>query len=155
MPKNVYYDRFSSRYETFYGLPYQSRKADFVQLAKLFQGLGEKLTVTAFEQALENYFKSELGNHTLADLAVRFVPFWRGPLDRYGKPKTNGNGFQHIGQSTNWIMKFLRQVNAQSFSDEQRERLFALLDEVEVGRLDEQTAYKQLEAVKDSVEVQQ
>lgn len=104
--RNIYYDYFAEQYELFYSLPYQNKKADFVQLAKLFQGMGERLTVENWRRAVANYFASELGNHTLADLCCRFVPFWHGPLDRYGKPKRTDVG-DRPEQSSGWQMWLL------------------------------------------------
>lgn len=69
--------------------PYVSKSADFVQLNKLQKSLAGKdweLTEVRFRQAVANYFASELGQFTLADLAVRFASFHHSPLDRFGKP---------------------------------------------------------------------
>jgi hypothetical protein len=47
--------------------------------------MGDWLTAERWLQAIGNYFSSELGTYTLADLAARFNTFFRAPIDRFGK----------------------------------------------------------------------
>jgi hypothetical protein len=81
-----FYESFARCFEASNGMPYLSKKADFVQLAALRKGLGARLTPQAWEQALTNYFASHVGTRTLADVSVRFATFYKSPLDRFGKP---------------------------------------------------------------------
>lgn len=81
---------FGDAYELVYEKPYESHRGDYSQLRKLTL-LPDKtgqpwLTLERFQQGVAHYFSSDLGNHTLADLAVRFGSFYRSALDRYGKP---------------------------------------------------------------------
>jgi hypothetical protein len=66
------YEQYADRYLDSYGLPYRRRDADFVQLASLRHRLGEKLVDELWLQALENYFATPQGSHTLADVCCRF-----------------------------------------------------------------------------------
>lgn len=69
--------------------PYASKKADFVQLSvlkKTYAGKSWELDDSRFTRAVSNYFASDLGQFTLADLCVRFGAFYKSPLDRFGKP---------------------------------------------------------------------
>lgn len=81
---------FVERYEAKYGCPYQSAEKDFIQLRRMLeQGAksGEQwLNEARWLKATDNYFASELGNHTLADLSARFGAFFRNVLDKYNKP---------------------------------------------------------------------
>jgi hypothetical protein len=91
------YETFCSAFEREYSSPYRSKAADFVQLAalrKTCSGNSWDLTTDRWSKGLGNYFASDLGNHTIADLASRFSAFYRSPLDRFGKPiaAVNGNG---------------------------------------------------------------
>lgn len=86
-----FYESFREKYEAIYECPYRSKKGDFVQLSDCRKQGGEWLTLPRWSKAVEHYFSSDLGNHTLADLASRFGAFYRAPLDRYGKP-LNQNG---------------------------------------------------------------
>lgn len=90
------YEIFAEKFRDAYGMPYANKRADFVQFRAL-QSKCEKnnwpLTPERFRQATENYFASELGAHTFADLCVRFSSFYRGRLDRFSKPALNGTGF--------------------------------------------------------------
>lgn len=68
--------------------PYASKRGDFVQLTslkKILTGKNWELTESRFSHAVGNYFASDLGQFTLADLCVRFNAFYKSPLDRFGK----------------------------------------------------------------------
>lgn len=87
-PRNARYDEFTARFQAVYGAPYLSKKADFVQFAELQKKCAStnwELTQERFKRAMENYFASELGAHTFADLCARFSTFFHAPLDRFGK----------------------------------------------------------------------
>jgi hypothetical protein len=89
------YETFCSAFARDYRAPYQHTTADFVRLAALRKtctGNTWELTPERWAKGLENYFASDLGNHTLADLASRFSAFYRSPLDRFGKPIASVNG---------------------------------------------------------------
>lgn len=98
-PKNPFCESFRLAYESAYSCPYQSKAADFVQLAACRKTGGEWLTPDRWQIAVGNYFASELGNHTLADLSARFGAFFRSRLDRFGKP------MQAAGQLTQFTDK--------------------------------------------------
>lgn len=150
--KNVYADIFETAYETKYGLPYQRRTHDFVQLNRLLRDgpLASRMTTDVFRRGVTNYLASDLGMHTLADLCTRFVPFWRGSIDRYGKPKVErkNNGFTQAsyGESS-WVFRFLKKVNEAKLSKEQEEKLYGLLDATENGQIGETEALQRLEAI--------
>lgn len=88
-PQLAYFDE---KYLALYGIPCAHAKKDFVQLAHLrSECAGAKpdpweLTDERWRRAVDNYFASSLGSHTLADLCVRFGAFYRNALDRFGKP---------------------------------------------------------------------
>lgn len=89
------FEIFAAEFLASYQMPYAGKKADFVQLAALKKTCVKKsweLTEGRFRQAVANYFASELGAHTFADLCVRFSTFYRSRLDRYGRPAQAGNG---------------------------------------------------------------
>lgn len=67
---------------------YQSRKADFVQLAELrkAQGVPARCRPQNWEAACRNYLSSPLPAFTLADLCVRYSVFVHSPLDRFNRP---------------------------------------------------------------------
>lgn len=78
-----------------YDVPYQNKRADFIQLEALFKLCNSKdwpLTADKFTQAAAHYFTTPRSSHTLADLAVNFSEFFKHALDRFGKPVANGNG---------------------------------------------------------------
>lgn len=78
---------FEDAYQLTHQCPYKRKTADFVQLAALVRGMPEQwLTPERFIQAVQNYFSSDIGTHTLADLATRFGDFYRSPLDRFKVP---------------------------------------------------------------------
>lgn len=87
-----FYAYFQQAYENSYHCPYQNKKADFVQLANWKKQQGEWATLEHWQQAVDHYFASDLGNHTLADLSTRVGAFFRAALDRYGKPIGVTNG---------------------------------------------------------------
>jgi hypothetical protein len=108
-PKNPFCESFRLAYESAYSCPYQSKTADFVQLAACRKTGGEWLTPDRWQIAVGNYFASELGNHTLADLSARFGAFFRSRLDRFGKPS----------QSTVQARGFSGGINASNSSPEE------------------------------------
>jgi hypothetical protein len=48
---------------------------------------GDWLTLDRWRRGVENYFLSELTEHTLADMSVRFKIFYKGPIDRFKQYK--------------------------------------------------------------------
>ena len=89
---NPFYEEFQSAYFRLANCPYVSKQADFIQLAKCKSELADWLTNDRWKIAVRNYFLSEIGEHTLADLSVRFSVFFKSPLDRFKQPIT-GNGY--------------------------------------------------------------
>lgn len=98
------FEIFASAFLATQASPYLHKKADFVQLASVKQICASNdwpLTPEKFRVAVDHYFASDLGQFTLADLCARFSPFYKSPLDRFGKPLTNGkNGVGALGRST-------------------------------------------------------
>lgn len=93
------YEKFCEAFLQSNSCPYLSKRADFIQLAELKKkslSLGWEITQERFAHALRNYFSSELGNYTLADLSTRFSTFYRAALDRFGKPKTIVNSTEIV-----------------------------------------------------------
>jgi hypothetical protein len=85
-PTAVLIDQFKEAYIREYRLPYATRPADFVSLTRLYKSLGRSVVSDRWGLAVENYFTTPQGTHTLGDLAMRFATFQRTSLDRYGKP---------------------------------------------------------------------
>lgn len=78
---------FEDAYELTHECPYKRKTADFIQLATLLKAMPERwMTPERFAQGVQNYFSSDIGTHTLADLASRFGDFYRSPLDRFKVP---------------------------------------------------------------------
>lgn len=149
--RNLYYDHFAEKYQFHYGLPYAGTQADFVQLNTLTQKSGklsERLTLEVWERGVKNYFASDLGAHTLKHLCSMFVPFWRQPLDRFGKPREVASkvGASEPVKFASWHPKFL----AASWKLAQRNKtsldaIDVLFDEV--VDMDEVSAFKRLKAI--------
>lgn len=101
-PADPYFESFKTRFEQTYAAPYAPRNGkldgDYAQmnnLLKLCESKHWPMTDWKFAQALDHYFATPQGAHTLADLAARFSTFFRAALDKYGKPvdaPANGNG---------------------------------------------------------------
>lgn len=83
------YETFCSEFVEHRGIPYRSKKPDFIHLADLRKSLqcnnGDE--PRDWSAAIHNYFASPQGKYTLADLCNRFDVFRLGRLDRYGKPE--------------------------------------------------------------------
>lgn len=68
----------------------RTRTQDFVQLAKLRKVQGTP--VPNWTAVIANYFESDIATHTVAHLCSIYEPLTKGPIDRYGKHRGNGNG---------------------------------------------------------------
>lgn len=149
--RNLYFDLFADKYLFHYGMPYCSTAADFVQLNQLTRNgpLAARMTLEVFARGVENYFRSEHGVHTLKQLCSTFVPYWRHPLDRYGKPIEKasqvGGQVMETGPAT-WHPKFLsaafRVVQADS---KKMDAVEALMDQV--ADMNEQQAFAALREI--------
>jgi hypothetical protein len=157
--RNIYMDRFSESFlahQREQGIadpvPYMILAKDAVQLAELLKKGDTSdppwpITVERWDRALRNYYASPVGHRTLADFCVRFSTFWRGPLDRYGKPperasQVGGEKPQEVFAA--WHQKFLAAANALT----QRRKdvwdaIEVLYDEVSQG-LSEHEAFRRL-----------
>lgn len=99
-PQLAYFDE---KYRALYGIPCSHAKKDFVQLAHFRKTCESakpepwELTDERWRRGVDNYFASSLGNHTLADLCVRFGTFYRNALDRFGKPTAASNAVANGG----------------------------------------------------------
>jgi hypothetical protein len=91
----VFEEAFLGKYQVFY----LATKADFVKLAEMKKTQRGEVPLGDWERACGNYFATELGKHTIADLCGRYAVFRKSALDRYNKPlvasrssdKTRGN----------------------------------------------------------------
>jgi hypothetical protein len=152
-PRNLYADSFIDGYAKRYGMPYVSESADWVQLDRLLKSeIGARLTLEVWTRGVANYFLSEVGGgHTLKHLCSRFVPYWRGPMNKYGQPE-RGRAFARVGSekyaSTNWVIRFLRKVNEANLPEEKREQLWALMDAAEGEQISEADALRRLEMIR-------
>ena len=157
--RNVYFDTYAAAYLAHYSLPYASTSADWVMLDQITNKgpLAPRMTLEVFQRGCDNYFKSELGVHTLKHLCSMFVPFWKSPLDRFGKPKEvrqNGTrtGMRSIGELDGlpWQFRFAAKVNAAYDAHPVPERaaaLTALFDQMEDEQLNEQEATRRLQEI--------
>jgi hypothetical protein len=89
---------FFEKYEVHYQAKYQSKAGDFVQLNATIRAQAQILTVVNWTLATENYFKSEFGVHTLAQLSTLYPSLMKYPVDRYKQP-IKGNGYGNTQQS--------------------------------------------------------
>lgn len=82
------YELFASAFLRDRKLQYRHQKADFIQLSMLRQAMeiDAKAIPKGWEAALVNYFASDLGRFTLADLCARYDVFLAGPIDRFNRP---------------------------------------------------------------------
>jgi phage replication O-like protein O len=91
---------FRKYYRAVYPAEYQDTKGDYCQLAYTRRQQKESLNEESWDTAARNYLDSELGNHTMADLARRYPAFLKGPLNQYGN-RSSGNGSQRVvGEAT-------------------------------------------------------
>ena len=138
-------------------VPYLREVHDYIQLDALCKK-GDELqwTVTAerFGRALENYFRSEVGVRTLADLSVKFSAYYRSPLDKFGQPLTKPGGhsemrFRSMQEvKSAWEIKFLYKVNeVWAARSEKRDMLETLLEQCGDEHLSEVEAYRRLERI--------
>jgi hypothetical protein len=69
--------------------PYLPKKADFNQLALLRKAsnTAPRACPTGWVEACINYFQSDLGCYSLADLVSRYAIFRNSPVDRFNRPK--------------------------------------------------------------------
>ena len=157
--RNIYMDLYSAAFlahQREQGIadpvPYMILAKDAVHLAELLKKGDTSdppwpITVARWERALRNYFGSTVGHRTLADFCVRFSTFWRGSLDRYGKPREKASqvgGEQSQAVYAVWHGRFL------AAADELTQRrkdvwdaIEVLYDEVSQG-LSEHEAFRRL-----------
>lgn len=103
--KNPQFRVFAERFLLVYGSPYLHKQADFVQQAQLrkkCESTNWELTDERWKQAVDHYFATNQGTHTLADLCTRFSTFYRAALNDYGKVDgiKPGNGVAADGKRT-------------------------------------------------------
>lgn len=150
--RNLYFDLFAEKYEFHYRMPYGATSADFVQLDHLTNKAGklsERLTLEVWARGVQNYFASELGAHSLKHLCSSFVPYWKQPLDRFGRPREKASqiGAAEPVQFSSWHPKFLHAVFK---ATQGRSDLFDAIDELfqAVGDgLSEVEAFKRLKEI--------
>lgn len=154
-PRNIYCDIFAERYEQKYGMPYQSTAADFVHLHKLTANSGrlsERLTVDVWKRGVDNYFRSDLGSHSLKHLCPNFVAFWKHPMDRYGKPQEQASQVGAQAGAVHYASWHPRFVAAAWRIAQRDKRSLDAIDELfeVVVDLDEIEAFKRLKAIEGS-----
>lgn len=152
---NPYFLVFKLAYDSQPGaLPYGYFPNDFVQLTRLMNALGEvgeTLSADRWLQGVGNYFASERGRRTMADLCVNFAAFYQQPLDRFSQPLRRNGGYMRNANNVSalpWPIGFLRKVNALDDKDpSKRDALMALLDQVEAEHLGEAEALRRLATI--------
>jgi hypothetical protein len=92
-PADAAADLFADTHVKQLGVPYISKRADFIKLAEIRKAhnIAARASPDGWQYAVENYFASPLSAYTLADLASRFPTFRNTRLDRYGKPVNHEN----------------------------------------------------------------
>ena len=87
------HDTFAAKFQAHYGVPYQARKGDFVQLAarRKTLGIGARASPDDWSTACEHYLASPREEHTLAELAVKYATFRKHAVDRFTKPVETSN----------------------------------------------------------------
>jgi hypothetical protein len=88
-PADAAVTAYSEAYKTHYnGIPPELRKGDYVQFANLRRRLGidARASPQDWETAITNYFASDRGSHTLADLCTQYAKYRMHKLDRYNRP---------------------------------------------------------------------
>lgn len=107
---------FDQAYCDLYNCP-ASKHPDFafINLNKLRKEKGEWFTLEVWQLAVTNYFRSDIGKHTLSQLACDFDAYFRCPLDRYGKPKPVGvaANFSDKTRGNYAVLQELKKENAE------------------------------------------
>ena len=85
-----YAEYFRFKYSEHYGVEYIWQSFDFVQLNNMLKKRNGSVTAEKWQRAVDHYFASELGKHTLAHISVEFASYYLSPQDRFGKPITAG-----------------------------------------------------------------
>ena len=82
------HDEFAAKFQAHYGVPYQAKKGDFVQLAaqRKTLGIGARASPDDWSKTCTNYLASPREEHTLAELAVKYATFRKHAVDRFTKP---------------------------------------------------------------------
>lgn len=160
--RNIYFDTYAAAYLEHYSMPYVSVTADWVGLDQITNKgpLAPRMTLDVFKRGCANYFASELGMHTLKHLCANFVPYWKSPLDRFGKVKEvrhsgTQTGMRSIADLTGlpWHFRFAARINAAYDAHPVPERgkaLEDLFEQMENEQLDETEATRRLEAIEQS-----
>lgn len=150
--RNIYYDKFAEKYEFHYRMPYSPTQADFVQLHHLTTNSGklsERLTLEVWARGVANYFASELGSHTLKHLCSMFVPFWKTPMDRFGRPKEKASQVGAQAGEVHYASWHPRFVAAAWKIAQKDKRCLDAIDVLfdEVADMDEVTAFRRLREI--------
>jgi hypothetical protein len=87
-PADPAYARFAEEFKRRHEVQYMPKKGDFVQLAHLRKLLGcdTRGSPPDWDQAVTNYFDSQKGFYTLADLCTGYATYRQRALDRFKQP---------------------------------------------------------------------
>jgi hypothetical protein len=82
------FQRFDEEFKRRHEVPYMPKKGDFVQLAHLRKLLGCDIrgSPADWDQAVTNYFDSQKGFYTLADLCTGCATYRQRAVDRFKQP---------------------------------------------------------------------
>lgn len=86
-PRDLAFDLFAEAHQQTLDAVYVSKEGDFVMLTKLRKAYKtlNRGSPPQWQDAVQNYFSSPLGNYSLSDLCSRFAVFKNGPVDRFNK----------------------------------------------------------------------
>jgi len=150
--RNLYFDFWAEQYELHNQMPYAPTSADWVNLDRLLTKSGrlsERMTLEVWKRGVENYFLSAIGVHTLKHLCAEFVPFWKQPMDRFGKPREKASqvgGNTSTGNYASWHPAFC--AAAFKIGQKDKRSLDAICELFEeVVDMDEVTAFRRLREI--------
>jgi hypothetical protein len=154
--RNLYFDYWAEKYELHNGMPYAATSADWVGLNRLLTNSGklsERMTLEVWRRGVDNYFKSDVGAHSLQKLCsgTAFVAYWRSPQDRFGKPREKASqvgGDTSTGNYASWHPAYC--AAAWKIVQKDKRSLDAICDLFEeVVDLDEVAAFKRLKEIEE------
>jgi predicted RNA-binding Zn-ribbon protein involved in translation (DUF1610 family) len=93
LPNEYFWVKFQERYRLEYqGLEYVLDGGDVTQYNKMKRSRKDQLKPPLWDQALDHFFASVLGEHRLRHLCSRLAEFYKHPLNEYGKPLVESRG---------------------------------------------------------------
>ena len=96
-PEQRLFERFRTRYDTLFEMPYIPQAKDFVSITRLRKfcaSTGWELNEERWDRAVANYLVSDVGMFSVSHLCspTMFSSLYRAPLDKFGRPKPMTNG---------------------------------------------------------------